>query len=117
MSKSKLYGYMGKLLRADLSSEKFSEVEYNIETLKGFVGGSALGVKILYDEVSPKIDWSNPSNKLIIASGPLGGTSFPGTGTISIVTKGSLTGGAASGQLNGLFGAYLRFSGYGQGHI
>ena len=35
-----------------------------------------------------------------------------GSGTISIVTKGALTGGATSVQANGLFGAYMKFSGY-----
>lgn len=99
-------------MRIDLSSEKFSEVIFDEDTLRDYVGGAALGVKILYDEVSPTIRWSDPSNRMILASGPLGGSNFPGTGTISIVTKGALTGGAASGQANGLFGAYIKFSGY-----
>lgn len=77
-----------------------------------YVGGSGIGVKILYDEVPPNIEWSDPANKLIISSGPLGGTSFPGTGTLSFVTKGALTNGVATSQANGLFGAYLRLSGY-----
>jgi aldehyde:ferredoxin oxidoreductase len=49
---------------------------------------------------------------MIIASGPLGGTSIPGSSTISLVTKGALTNGATSVQANGRFGAYLKFSGY-----
>jgi aldehyde:ferredoxin oxidoreductase len=112
MSRKSVCGYAGKLLRVDLSREKLSEVIIDEGTLKDYVGGAALGVKILYDEVSPTIRWSDPSNRMILASGPLGGTNFPGSGTISIVTKGALTGGAASGQANGLFGAYLKFSGY-----
>jgi len=47
-----------------------------------------------------------------MASGPLGGTIIPGTGTFSLVTKGALTGGCTSVQANGLFGAYIKFSGY-----
>ena len=35
-----------------------------------------------------------------------------GSGTISLVTKGALTGGATSVQANGLFGAYMKLSGY-----
>jgi len=49
---------------------------------------------------------------LIIASGPLRGTSVSGSGTISVVTKGALTNGASAVQANGYFGAFMRFCGY-----
>jgi len=86
-------GYAGKLLRVDLSRETLSEVAFDEETLRNHVGGASLGIKILYDEVPPTTPWSDPSNRVILASGPLGGTDLPGTGTISVVTKGALTGG------------------------
>lgn len=105
-------GYMGKFLRVDLSAEKFSDVVFDEDTLRKFIGGTGLGAKILYDEVSPTVNWSDPSNRVILASGPLGGTKIPGTGTFSLVTKGALTGGCTSVQANGLFGAYIKFSGF-----
>lgn len=71
-----------------------------------------MGAKILYDEVSPSIEWNDPANVVTIASGPIGGTVIGGSGTVSIVTKGALTGGSTSTQANGLFGAYMKFSGY-----
>jgi aldehyde:ferredoxin oxidoreductase len=49
---------------------------------------------------------------MVWASGPLGGTTVPGSGTFSVVTKGSLTEGATSSQANGYFGAYLKRSGF-----
>jgi len=112
MSKTNVPGYAGKFLRVDLSIERVSEVVFDEETLRKHLGGTGIGVKILYDEVSPKVSWSDPSNRVILASGPLGGTTIPGTGTFSLVTKGALTGGCTSCQANGLFGAYLKFSGY-----
>lgn len=108
----KIPGYAGRLLRVDLSTERFSDVVFNEDTLRRYIGGTGLGIKIMYDEVNPTIHWSDPSNRVILASGPLGGTRIPGTGTFSLVTKGALTGGCASVQANGLFGAYLKFSGY-----
>jgi len=105
-------GYAGKFLRVDLSKEKISDAVFEEETLRKYIGGTGIGAKILYDEVSPTISWADPSNRVIIASGPLGGTTIPGTGTFSLVTKGALTGGCTSTQANGLFGAYLKFSGY-----
>ncbi|MDQ1281615.1 MAG: Aldehyde ferredoxin oxidoreductase [Thermoproteota archaeon] len=105
-------GYAGKLLRVDLAREKISDFNLDEKTTRNYLGGTAIGSKILYDEVSPKIDFSDSENRLTIASGPLGGTSIAGSGTISIVTKGALTGGASACQANGFFGAFLRLCGY-----
>jgi len=105
-------GYAGKLLRVDLTEGTLTDITFNQATLRRYLGGTGLGVKVLYDEVTPATEWSDPANRLTIASGPLGGTRIGGSGTISIVTKGTLTGGVAAVQANGLFGAYLKFSGY-----
>ena len=107
-----LGGYAGKFLRVDLTHERLTEVTFDEETLRKFIGGTGIGSKILYDEVPPEINWSDPENRLILASGPLGGTRIGGSGTFSLVTKGALTNGATSVQANGLFGAYIKFSGY-----
>ena len=112
MVKSDFGGYAGKFLRVDLTLERLSNVTFDEETLRKYIGGTGIGAKILYDEVPPKACWSDPANRVIIASGPLGGTAIPGSSTISLVTKGALTNGATSVQANGRFGAYLKFSGY-----
>ena len=39
---------------------------------------------------------------MIMATGPLRGTTMGGTGTFSVVTKGALTSGAVATQANGL---------------
>ena len=105
-------GFNGKYLRVDLSEGKTLDWHWDEQCLRAYLGGTGVGAKVLYDEVPPDSDWSSPENKMTIASGPLGGTSVGGSGTISIVTKGALTNGATSVQANGLFGAYMRFSGY-----
>ncbi|MFC1986874.1 aldehyde ferredoxin oxidoreductase family protein [Chloroflexota bacterium] len=109
---SKLYGYAGKLLRVDLTNEKITDEELNEETARKYLGGTGLGVKYLYDEVPAGVEWSDEGNRLILASGPLGGTKIAGTGTITVVTKGALTNGAVASQANGFFGAFLKFAGY-----
>ncbi len=104
--------YSWRLLRVDLSREKISEEEIEGSTLKKYLGGAGLGIKIFYDEVPPNTAWSDPKNRLILASGPLGGTVIGGSGTFCVTTKGPLTNGVASVQANGYFGAFLRFCGY-----
>ncbi|MBA7625008.1 putative oxidoreductase YdhV [subsurface metagenome] len=109
---SKLYGYAGKLLRVDLTNEQITEETLDEETVRKYVGGTGIGAKYLYDEVPAGVEWSDEGNRLIIATGPLGGTTIGGSGTISVVTKGALTNGAVASQANGFFGAFLKFSGY-----
>jgi len=105
-------GFAGRYLRVDLTEGELSDLVFDEGALRGYLGGTGIGSKMLYDEVLPTSEWSDPVNRMVIASGPLGGTSVGGSGTISIVTKGALTGGATSVQANGLFGAYMKFSGY-----
>jgi len=67
-------GYAGKLLRVDLTSEKLSEERLDDATLRKYVGGAGFGIKYLYEEVPPGIECYDPENRLVFASGPLGGT-------------------------------------------
>lgn len=108
----KLYGYAGKLLRVDLTNEQITEEKLDEETVRKYVGGTGIGAKYLYEEVPAEVEWSDEGNRMIMATGPLGGTTVGGSGTLSVVTKGALTNGAVATQANGFFGAFLRFSGY-----
>jgi aldehyde:ferredoxin oxidoreductase len=104
--------YGGTYLRVDLSAGQIESQTVDEATQRAYPGGSAYGARVLYDEVPPGVEWSDPENRLIVASGPLGGTRVGGSGTISVVTKGPLTDGAAASQANGFLGAYMRSNGY-----
>lgn len=105
-------GYAGRFLRVDLSTGSLTEERWDADSLRKWIGGTGVGVRILYDEVPPSVQWSDPENRLIMATGPLAGTSVMGTGTVSFVTKGTLSGGATTSQANGFMGAYMKFAGY-----
>jgi aldehyde:ferredoxin oxidoreductase len=104
--------YSGRILRVDLTSGQVSEEHLDAATLRAFVGGTGLGVKILYDEVPTGVGPFDPENRMIFASGPLGGTRAPGSGTYAVVTRGPLTNLLTATHANGFFGARLRFAGY-----
>lgn len=112
MAEKPVGGYVGKLLRVDLSRQELSEETVDAKTLRECLGGNGLGAKYLYEEVPPGVEWSNPENRLMFFAGPLGGTRVSGSGTFSIITKGPMTNMAGASQANGYFGAYLKFSGY-----
>jgi aldehyde:ferredoxin oxidoreductase len=105
-------GYLGRILRIDLTKGKVVSESIDETILRKYVGGASLGIKFLYDEVPPGVEWHDPENRLFIGSGPLGGTRIEGSGAIAVVTKGPLTNGMASSQANGFFGTYLRSSGF-----
>ena len=109
---SNLGGYMGKLLRVDLSTGKLWDEAMDETTLRLYVGGMGLGTKIVYDEVPPGIEWDSPENRLVFTTGVLTGTRIPGSGTYTVVTKGPLVNGMVCAQSNGLFGARMKFAGY-----
>jgi aldehyde:ferredoxin oxidoreductase len=111
MTTNKIPVYSGRFLRIDLTGNKITEQVYDQKTMKEYVGGTGIGARILYDEVKPGTEWSDPENRLIIATGPLGGTRVSGSGTFSVVTKGCLTNGGTATQANGYLGAFLRFNG------
>lgn len=105
-------GYVGKVLRVDLSRRKTWAEELDGTTLKKWVGGVGLGAKYLYDEVPPGVEWSDPENRLIWTTGPLAGSGVHGAATFNVTTKGPMTNLAGASQANGFFGAYLKFSGF-----
>ena len=84
MAANGIYGYAGKILRVDLTDERISEHALDAVELKKWVGGVGFGAKYLYEEVPPRVQWNDPDNRLIVASGPLAGTRMGGSGTISI---------------------------------
>jgi aldehyde:ferredoxin oxidoreductase len=102
----------GKYLRVDLTSGRIWSEQLDEEAHRKYLGGTGYGAKVLYEEVPPGVEWSDPDNRLVVASGPLGGTRMNGSGTVSVITKGPMTNGAASSQANGFLGAFMRLSGF-----
>jgi aldehyde:ferredoxin oxidoreductase len=58
------------------------------------------------------VEWDDPRNRIIMASGPVGGTLLAGSGTFSLVTKAPMTNLGVTTQANGFWGAYLKSAGY-----
>jgi aldehyde:ferredoxin oxidoreductase len=105
-------GYTGKMLRVDLTKRETWVEALDDRMIRRWVGGVGLGAHYLWEEVPAFVNWSDPENIMVWASGPLAGTSMYGAGTINITAKGPMTNLAGSSQANGFFGAYLKFSGF-----
>lgn len=105
-------GFAGQILRVDLSAGSVRVEPFEESETRRLLGGAGLGAKVLYDEVPPHATWDHPDNRLVMATGPLAGTVIWGTGVLTVVTRGALTGGATSTQANGFFGTNLKSCGF-----
>jgi len=107
-----LGGYVGKVLRINLTKRKTRVEKLDEEVARKFIGGKGLGAKILYDSLKPGIDPLSPENLLIFASGPLTATLAPTSGRWAVVTKSPLTKIFLDSQVGGYFGAAMKFAGF-----
>lgn len=80
------------ILRVNMSSLTIQKEQVKAEY--EFLGGRALIARILLDEVKPTCEPLGKHNKLIYATGLLGGSKVYSSGRISIGGKSPLTGGA-----------------------
>ena len=87
-----LNGYVGKMLRLDLSNSKVHVEDLNEEWAQQFIGGSGLGTKFLYEMTDEKTNPLGPENVLIFMTGPFTGTSVPLSGRHAVVSRSPLTG-------------------------
>lgn len=76
-------GWVGKILRVDLTEAKTSEEE-TVKYADRFIGGRGINAKIAWDEISPETGPFDPENRLIIMTGPLTGTLAPSSGRLTV---------------------------------
>ncbi len=105
-------GWTRKVLRVDLSKGTCTSEPLNMALAQQYLGQRGLATKYFVDEVDPKVEPLSPANKLIMATGPLTGTSASTGGRYSVITKGALTGAIACSNSGGYFGAELKFAGW-----
>lgn len=67
-----MYGWIGNILRVDLSSGK-TEVEDASTYARKFIGGRGIATAIAWNELHTVMDPFMPENRLIFMTGPLTG--------------------------------------------
>lgn len=105
-------GWMGKLLRINLTQGTSKIEDILKENLSKFLGGRGLGAKYLFDEVDSNVEPLSPENKLIFTVGPLTGTKVPTSGRYNLSTKSPLTGTIFDSSSGGKWGPCLKKCGF-----
>ena len=107
-----IYGYMGKILRINLSNKEIKKEDLKKEDLKKYIGGSGLGAKYLHELTGGDTDPLGEDNALIFMTGPLTGTKSFSSDRFEVITKSPLTGIYGEANCGGKWGSMLKKSGY-----
>jgi len=105
------YGYMGKILRIDLTKRTCVDDTIDQEILKKYLGGRGLGVWLLSRESRVDVDPFSEESVIVFCTGP-----YTGAGSFSafynVTFNSPLTGVAGSAHSGGTWGPYLKKTGY-----
>ncbi|MBU1207954.1 MAG: hypothetical protein KKH04_13660 [Proteobacteria bacterium] len=107
-------GYMGKILRVDLSKRKITEEDLpGDDVLKKYIGCWGLSLRYLYDMLPPGFTPADPENPLVFMTAPLTGLNLPGATNITLATKNFDTGFTVGrSHTHGRFGNFVKAAGY-----
>jgi aldehyde:ferredoxin oxidoreductase len=106
-----MFGIFNKFLAIDLSTRSIDEKSVDPNYFKMYVGGSALAARLFLDEGGTEIAPMDPQSPLFIMTGPLVGTSFPGSSRFVMCSRSPLTGIWGEAASGGTFGADLKKAG------
>ena len=107
-----MYGYTGKLLFVDLSADKIEVRDLKESDAKNFLGGPALGAKILYEEMPANVDPLSAESVIGFVSGPLNNTRALYGSRYTVVCKSPMSNTWNDANSGGDFGPYLKRAGY-----
>lgn len=105
-------GWMGTILRVNLSSGKIEKELLSDELRLNYIGGRGINSRILYKEVKPGVDALSGDNVLIFGTGSLVGTIAPSSGRMTITAKSPLTGILGDSNVGGHFSLELKRAGF-----
>ena len=87
-----MHGYAGRILRIDLTKQKFTSQNFDEAFARKYLGGNGFAAQILYDGLKPGIDPFAPENIVVFAVGPITDSSVPSTSRGYAATKSPLNG-------------------------
>jgi aldehyde:ferredoxin oxidoreductase len=106
-------GYAGRTLYVNLTTNQIKEKPVDDEMKRMFTGGKGFDLKLLREAIKPTTRWNSEENELVMAAGPLCGTTqYSGMGKCLAVTISPLTNMPCDSNAGGYFAPYMKFSGF-----
>jgi len=108
------YGWMGKILRVDLTRRLASIMDTSRYASK-YIGGRGIAARIAWEELPAGTDGYATENRLIIMTGPLTGTVAPSSGRVvfcGIAPQAYPRPWYTRSNMGGFFGSELKYAGF-----
>ena len=105
-------GYLGRVLRVNLSRREVGVEELAGKERQKFLGGRGLGAWRYYREIAPRVGPLDEGNKLFFFTGPLTGVALPSTTKFQLSTRSPETGIYLCSNSGGDFGPQLKRCGF-----
>jgi len=105
-------GYLGKVLRVDLSTKEARTEDMKEDMVVKLLGGRGVAAKYYYDEIGPDVKPLDAGNKVIFFTGPLTGVALPSTTKFQLATKSPETGLYLCSNCGGTFGPEIKKCGF-----
>jgi len=107
-----IQGTSNKILEVNLETQTHEIYEVTSQERKLYLGAKGLGLKLLYDRMTPGEDPLGPDNIIAFMPGVLMGTGGPSSGRFEAITKSPLTGIMITSSCGGPFGLALKTAGW-----
>ena len=98
--------------QVDLTNGRWRKVTISAKRFEQYLGGKALGARLLTDLTPAGLDPLSPEAVLIVNTGPMNDTGAPSSSRFNMTFKNVLTGGIASSNCGGPFGMLLKKAGF-----
>ena len=108
---SKYGGYMGKVLKINLTTQTVEDYPFSDRERELFIGGKMMAAKILGDHLTGQEKPFSEENLLVITTGPMTGAGVPSASRFNISTLSPQTGYITSSNCGGNFGYFLKKAG------
>ena len=105
-------GWIGKILRVDLTTGEIKDEFLDPKVAKDYIGGRGIGIYYLNKEMDPMCDPFSPENLMIMMTGPLTGTGAPTGARYMVMTKSPLTGAVTCSNSGGMMPREMKRAGY-----
>ncbi|MBT4526058.1 MAG: hypothetical protein HOC24_05860 [Deltaproteobacteria bacterium] len=109
-----MFGFMGKVLVVDLTSQKTEVLKRDVSYYQKYLGGSFLAAKLFDEQVGTSRD-INPfsaANPIVFAPGVLAGASICGATRVNVLSLSPECPGVFLSQAGGEFGPNIKRAGY-----
>ncbi len=106
------HGYNGKILHVNLTTHDIEIEEPDLAFYRKYMGGSAMGLYYLFNNMPGGVDPLSPDNVLCLMASVITGVPISGQSRLTATAKSPLTDCIGDSQMGGFVPAELKFAGF-----